>query len=96
MINKLLEWLTSTTHNVARGTYTKIDNAIPDVPGEVAGLCGQAAELRQHVAVLMDWLPIPQLVFAVGLVFLGWSVGMVIRLARIAASFATFGGGSAA
>jgi hypothetical protein len=69
---------------------------IPDAlgpAGAVVGWIGRAGEWSGDMSI---WIPLGQAVLALGFVMLAVGSAVLIKLARIVASFFTAGGGSAA
>lgn len=96
MLSDLLGWFVDLIANAFYGVFDYIDSLVVNPPSYMDDFCDRLAVWREHFQVVLDWLPVTQIGIAAGLVVSGWAIGLSIKLARIAASFATFGGGSAA
>jgi hypothetical protein len=65
-------------------------------PDGLTGAASLVGEWLGSAAALGNWVPLGIVVSCIGALFAAWLVHMGIRFGRIAASFLTAGGGSAA
>ena len=89
------DWILARLASVAAAIFGALDALIPAVPSSVSGLCGQIrGAVTPVMAVVSPWLPWSYVGTAAAIFLLGITAGLAIRLVRIVASFATFGGGA--
>jgi hypothetical protein len=69
---------------------------IPDALGPTGAVVGWISRAGEWSGDMAIWIPLGQAVLALGFVMLAVGSAVLIKLARIVASFFTAGGGSAA
>lgn len=69
---------------------------VPDVPGWVVRASGGLQTVAEYGSKLSAWVPFPFVLGVLGTVLACMAAGLLIKVARIVASFLTAGGGSAA
>jgi hypothetical protein len=68
----------------------------PGVPSWYSGAPAQVAWVMGQVGLFSTWLPVVLITAVIVSYFAVLAVALLVKVARIGASFATFGGGSAA
>lgn len=89
MWDAILRWVSDR----ALELFGAVDAMVPAPPPELAGACGTLAAALDWLSPVTGFLPFGQLAVALVILAAGVAAGVAILLTRIAASFATLGGG---
>ena len=82
--------------SVGQSTMALVDRSVPEVPAPVRSMCADLAGVSAWLGPIASVVPWVSIAVGLGLWLLGLGAGVAIKLVRIVASFASFGGGSAA
>ena len=81
------------------GIATLVGRLLPDFEAPAfltSTLPGLVDEMAAYLAGANAWLPLDQVAVVLGFIAFALGIAVTVKVARIVASFATFGGGSAA
>lgn len=87
-------WFSDQISRAHNGMAGWINAAIPSVPSSVSDACATMQSASAGAGPVMQLIPTGSIVAALAVVGLAVSAAVTIRLIRIAASFATAGGGA--
>lgn len=91
LFDRFLDWFIAAVQKFG----AQLQSLVPPVPGWVTDGPGMIARLMGYATALGNWVPLPLFAIVVASVVVCLVAGLGIKVARIAASFLTVGGGSA-
>lgn len=72
---------------------TSVAGYLPDPPGWMADLASSVSWAVSSMSGMCNWVNMPGIGLALGIVGGAWLTGLIIRIVRVVASFMTLGGG---
>ncbi|RNL65731.1 hypothetical protein EFK50_01395 [Nocardioides marmoriginsengisoli] len=92
----IIKWLLDAFTIVLGGILSGLEALVPDPPGWVSSGMAQLANVYDKAGLFDTWIPVALALTLVGWILAAHAIAAIMRLTRVAASYATLGGGAVA